>query len=134
MKKFLNKKQRKWLLRIIIALILMIVCVIINKIFEPAWFIALPMFIIPYAVCGYDVLKSALVNIIHGQVFDEKFLMAVATVGAFATGDYPEAVLVMLFYQIGELFQSVAVGRSRRIMQILLTVMKRKWCHRMRLP
>ena len=122
MKKFLNKKQRKWLLRIVIALLLMIVCVIINKIFEPSWYIALPMFIIPYLVCGYDVLKSAAVNIIHGQVFDEKFLMAIATIGAFATGEYPEAVAVMLFYQIGELFQSIAVGRSRKSIAGLMDI------------
>ena len=122
MKKFLNKKQRKWLLRIVIALLLMIICVIIEKIFEPAWFIALPMFLIPYLVCGYDVLKGAFVNIIHGQVFDEKFLMAVATIGAFATGEYPEAVAVMLFYQVGELFQSVAVGRSRKSIAGLMDI------------
>ena len=113
MKKLLNRKQRKWLLRIVIALVLMIICVIVEKLFEPAWYIALPMFIIPYLVCGYDVIKCAVVNIIHGQVFDEKFLMAIATIGAFATGEYPEAVAVMLFYQVGELFQSIAVGRSR---------------------
>lgn len=122
MKKFLNRKQRKWLLRILIALGLMIICFVINKVFEPAWYIALPMFIIPYLVCGYDVIKCAAVNIVHGQVFDEKFLMAIATVGAFATGEYPEAVAVMLFYQIGELFQSIAVGRSRKSIAGLMDI------------
>ena len=122
MKKLLNRKQRKWLLRIVIALVLMIVCVIVEKVFEPAWYIALPMFIIPYLVCGYDVIKCAVVNIIHGQVFDEKFLMAIATIGAFATGEYPEAVAVMLFYQVGELFQSIAVGRSRKSIAGLMDI------------
>ena len=122
MNKYLNKKQRKWLRRIIIAILLMIPCVIVNKVWEPQWYIALPMFIVPYLVCGYDVIKSAAVNIIHGQVFDEKFLMAIATVGAFATGEYPEAVAVMLFYQIGELFQSVAVGRSRKSIAGLMDI------------
>ncbi|MBR6960091.1 MAG: cadmium-translocating P-type ATPase [Clostridiales bacterium] len=122
MKKYLNRKQRKWLLRIVIALILMVICYIINEVFEPVWFIALPMFMIPYVICGYDVIKSAAVNIIHGQVFDEKFLMALATIGAIATGEYPEAVAVMLFYQIGELFQSIAVGRSRKSIAGLMDI------------
>lgn len=122
MKKYLNKKQRKWLLRIVIALFLMIAAVIVNKVFEPAWYIALPIFMVPYLVCGYDVIKCAAVNIVHGQVFDEKFLMAIATIGAFATGEYPEAVAVMLFYQIGELFQSIAVGRSRKSIAGLMDI------------
>ena len=74
----------------------------------------LAAFLIPYAVVGWDVLKNAGRNIVHGRVFDEKLLMAIATIGAFATGEYPEAVAVMLFYQVGELFQSIAVGRSRK--------------------
>ena len=122
MKKYLNRKQRKWLLRIVIALILMVICFVIDKLLEPAWYIALPMFMIPYVICGYDVIKSAAVNIIHGQVFDEKFLMALATIGAIATGEYPEAVAVMLFYQIGELFQSIAVGRSRKSIAGLMDI------------
>ena len=122
MKKYLNKKQRKWLLRIVIAIFLLIAAVIVNKVFEPAWYIALPIFMVPYLVCGYDVIKCAAVNIVHGQVFDEKFLMAIATIGAFATGEYPEAVAVMLFYQIGELFQSIAVGRSRKSIAGLMDI------------
>ena len=122
MKKYFNKKQRKWLLRIVIAIFLLIAAVIVNKVFEPAWYIALPIFMVPYLVCGYDVIKCAAVNIIHGQVFDEKFLMAIATIGAFATGEYPEAVAVMLFYQIGELFQSIAVGRSRKSIAGLMDI------------
>ncbi|MCR5059677.1 MAG: cadmium-translocating P-type ATPase [Saccharofermentans sp.] len=122
MKKYLNKKQRKWLLRIVIAIFLLIAAVIVNKVFDPVWYIALPVFMVPYLVCGYDVIKCAAVNIIHGQVFDEKFLMAIATIGAFATGEYPEAVAVMLFYQIGELFQSIAVGRSRKSIAGLMDI------------
>ncbi|SCW56357.1 Cd2+/Zn2+-exporting ATPase [Ruminococcaceae bacterium YRB3002] len=121
-KSSLNKKQRKWLRRVIIAFFLLVVCIIINKVFEPAWYIALPIFLIPYIVIGYDVIKGAAVNIIHGQVFDEKFLMAIATIGAFATGDYAEAVAVMLFYQVGELFQSIAVGRSRKSIAGLMDI------------
>ena len=73
----------------------------------------LALYVIPYLVVGYDVLKKAWANLIHGQAFDESFLMAVATIAAFAIGEYPEATAVMLFYQVGELFQSVAVGRAR---------------------
>ncbi len=79
-------------------------------------------FLIPYGLVGYDVLWSAVCNILRGQVFDEQFLMTVATVGAFATGEYPEAVMVMLFYQLGELFQSIAVGRSRRSIANLMDI------------
>ena len=71
---------------------------------------------------GYDVLKTASINIIHGQFFDEKFLMMVATIGAFGAGEYPEASAVMLFYQVGELFQSVAVGRSRKSISKLMDI------------
>lgn len=80
------------------------------------------VFIVPYAVIGWDVLWKAIRNISHGQVFDENFLMAIATVGAFGTGEYPEAAAVMLFYQIGELFQSCAVGKSRKSIASLMDI------------
>ena len=80
---------------------------------SPAWRGRL-LYLIPYGIVGWDVLWRAVRNIKNGQVFDENFLMAVATVGAFGCGEYPEAVAVMLFYQVGELFQSVAVDRSRK--------------------
>lgn len=80
------------------------------------------VFLVPYGVIGYDVLWSALRNILHGQIFDEQFLMTIATVGAFATGDYPEAVAVMLFYQVGEWFQSIAVGKSRKSIAALMDI------------
>ena len=79
-------------------------------------------FLIPYLTAGYDVLRSAVRNIFHGQVFDEKFLMAIATLGALALGEYPEAAGVMIFYQTGELFQSIAVGRSRKSVAALMDI------------
>ena len=79
-------------------------------------------FLVPYFIVGYDVLLSAVKNIAHGQLFDEKFLMALATVGAFGIGEYPEAVFVMLFFQVGELFEGIAVGRSRRSISELMDI------------
>lgn len=86
------------------------------------WWAQILIYFIPYAVIGYDVVRDAVLNIFHAQFFDEKFLMTVATVGAFATGEYPEAVLVMLFYQLGEFFQSVAVGKSRKSIAALMNI------------
>ncbi len=114
----LTKKQRKNLYRIISAAALFIICVLLPT----SGYIRAATFLAPYFTAGYDVLKRAGVNIIHGQVFDENFLMALATVGAFAIGEYPEAVFVMLFYQIGELFQSIAVGKSRRSITELMDI------------
>ena len=112
----MNKKQRNMLARIIIALIMTVALFFIDA---TGWTRFL-LYLIIYLIIGYDILKKAWLGIIHGRVFDENFLMAVATVGAFAlalyeeSGDYLEAVAVMLFYQIGEFFQSYAVGKSRR--------------------
>ena len=86
------------------------------------WWAELIIYAVPYIIAGYDVLKTAFINLIHGQIFDEKFLMMVATIGAFGTGEYPEASAVMLFYQIGELFQSIAVGRSRKSIAKLMDI------------
>ena len=83
---------------------------------------ALIIFIIPYAIAGYDILLDAIRNILNGQIFDECFLMCIATIAAFATGEYAEAVFVMLFFQTGELFQSIAVGKSRRSIKALLSI------------
>ena len=106
----MNKKQKKVLIRIIAAVVLLIALA-----FVPAegW-LQFALYMIPYLVIGYDILKKAVKGILNRQVFDENFLMAVATIGAIALGDYKEGVAVMLFYQIGELFQSYAVGKSRR--------------------
>lgn len=114
----MSKKQKTVLARIIISSVL---CVIAGLLpIEGVWkFLA---FSVPYLVIGYDVLWGAVRNIIHGQVFDEQFLMAIATLGAFAIEDYPEAAAVMLFYQVGELFQSIAVGKSRKSISALMDI------------
>ena len=122
MKYKLTKKQKKMLIRIIIAFALLLVIVVTLHFIELPWWAELAIYIVPYVVAGYDVLRTAFINLIHGQIFDEKFLMMVATVGAFATGEYPEASAVMLFYQIGELFQSIAVGRSRKSIAKLMDI------------
>ena len=122
MKYKLTRKQKKMLIRILIAIALLVVIVVTLHFIEIPWWASLVIYAVPYVIAGYDVLKTALINLIHGQIFDEKFLMMVATVGAFATGEYPEASLVMLFYQVGELFQSIAVGRSRKSIAKLMDI------------
>ena len=122
MKYKLTKKQNKMRGRIIIAIALLAVTAVTLHFVEVPWWAELVLYMIPYVIAGYDVLKTAFINLIHGQIFDEKFLMMVATVGAIATGEYPEATFVMLFYQIGELFQSIAVGRSRKSIAKLMDI------------
>jgi Cd2+/Zn2+-exporting ATPase len=107
----MTKKQKKVLIRIIIAAVLVAVFSLLPV---ENTYIRLVLFLIPYFIIGYDILKKAVLGVIHGEVFDENFLMAVATVGAIILGEYVEGVAVMLFYQIGELFQSYAVGKSRK--------------------
>lgn len=106
----MTRKQKKVLIRILIAAVL-VVGLLFAPIQNPGLKFAL--FMVPYLVIGYDILRKAFLGVIHGEVFDENFLMAVATVGAILLGEYTEGVAVMLFYQIGELFQSYAVGKSR---------------------
>ena len=118
----MNKKQKNNLIRCIIALILVVALSVAFHFIEVPWWIELPTFLIPYFVVGYDVLLRAFKNIRNGQVFDECFLMTIATVGAIATGEYREGVAVMLFYQIGELFQSIAVGKSRKNIADLMDI------------
>ncbi len=115
----MTKKQKKVLIRIIIAAILVIVCYLIP-INNP--YLRLAVFMIPYLIIGYDILRKAVLGVVHGEVFDENFLMAAATVGAIILGEYVEGVAVMLFYQIGELFQSYAVGKSRRNISQLMDI------------
>ena len=122
MKYKLTRKQKKMLIRIIISAALLAVFLPLAHLIELPWWVELIIFTVPYIIAGYDVLKAAFINIIHGRVFDEKFLMMVATLGAFGTGEYPEASAVMLFYQVGELFQSIAVGRSRRSIAKLMDI------------
>lgn len=115
----MTKKQKKNLYRIISALVIYIALRIIN-VENP--YLDFFLYLIPYLIVGYDVLKGALHGILNKQVFDENFLMAVATVGAIGLGEYPEAVAVMFFYQIGELFQSYAVGKSRKNISNLMDI------------
>ena len=115
----MTRKQKKVLIRIIISAVLVLVFSLVP-VENP--YIRLALFMIPYLVIGYDILKKAILGIVHGEVFDENFLMAVATVGAIALGEYVEGTAVMLFYQIGELFQSYAVGRSRKNITELMDI------------
>ena len=114
----MNKKQKKMLIRIIIAAVL----IVVFSLLPTEGYLRFVLFMIPYLVIGYDILKKAFKGILNKQVFDENFLMAVATVGAILLGDYSEGVAVMLFYQIGELFQSYAVGKSRRNISELMDI------------
>lgn len=114
----MTKKQKKVLVRIIIAAVL----VIALQFIPVKGYVRFGLYMIPYLVIGYDILKKAGKGILNRQIFDENFLMAVATIGAIALGDYKEGTAVMLFYQIGELFQSYAVGKSRRNISDLMDI------------
>lgn len=120
----MNKKQKKMLIRILIAAAMLIAL----KLIPVTGILQLALYLVVYGIIGYDILKKAWKGILNRQVFDENFLMAVATIGAFAlaiyerSGDYVEAIAVMLFYQIGELFQSYAVGKSRRNISALMDI------------
>lgn len=114
----MNKKQKKILWRIAISLILIVILGFISV----EGYIEFLLYMIPYLIIGYDILRKAIKGILNKQIFDENFLMAVATVGAIALGDYKEGTAVMLFYQIGELFQSYAVGKSRRNISDLMDI------------
>lgn len=121
----MTKKQKKNRNRIIAVLVIFAVLLILDKtgILEPLpWFVVFAIYVVPYIIIGYDVIKKAAINISHGQVFDENFLMMIATFGAFGIQEYSEALAVMLFYQIGELFQSVAVGKSRQSITELMSI------------
>ncbi len=115
----MTKKQKKVLIRILAAAAL-----VVGFSFFPIEnpYVRMALFLIPYFVIGYDILKKAVLGIFHGEVFDENFLMAVATVGAIALGEYVEGTAVMLFYQVGELFQSYAVGKSRKNITELMDI------------
>lgn len=124
----MTKKQKKMLARIILSIITLAGCVLVlDNIFNVAeragisW-IMVPFFLVPYLIAGYDILKKAIKGIFRGRLFDENFLMATATVGAFALGECLEGVAVMVFYQIGELFQGIAVGKSRRNISDLMDI------------
>ena len=118
----MSKKQKNVLYRIIVSLILLVAVSILDALVEMPWILRLALYLVPYLVIGYDILKKAGKGILKRQVFDENFLMAVATVGAVCLGDYKEGAAVMLFYQIGELFQSVAGGKSRKNIAALMDI------------
>lgn len=118
----MTKKQKKVLIRIIVSAVLLAAIMIITKLIEINKWIQFALYLVPYLIIGYDILKKALKGIFKGQIFDENFLMAVATVGAVALGEFSEGAAVMLFYQIGELFQSVAVGKSRKNITSLMDI------------
>lgn len=130
----MTKKQKKVLRRIIISAVLLVAMAVTFTVLEKTgtvdlenpsimWrCIEIVAYLIPYLIIGYDILKKAFLGIIHGEVFDENFLMAIATIGAMVLGEYKEASAVMLFYQIGELFQSYAVGKSRKNITALMDI------------
>ena len=118
----MTRKQKKVLIRVIISAILVVGLRITFQFADVNKYIELVCYLVPYFIIGYDILKKAVLGIFHGEVFDENFLMAIATVGAIALGEYVEGTAVMLFYQIGELFQSYAVGKSRRNISELMEI------------
>lgn len=121
----MTKRQKKMLRKILIASFIFLIACIFSFLlptFPFKQWISLAIFLFAYVLAGGDVVKKALLNISHGQVFDENFLMSIATIGAFFVGEYPEGVAVMLFYQVGELFQSYAVGKSRKSIASLMEI------------
>ncbi len=130
----MTKKQKKVLIRIIVSAVLLVAMAVTFTVLDKSGMVNLEnpsvmwrcieivAYLIPYLIIGYDILKKAFLGIIHGEVFDENFLMAIATVGAMVLGEYKEASAVMLFYQIGELFQSYAVGKSRKNITALMDI------------
>ncbi len=116
----MTKKQKKLLLRIIISLVLFLAVTVVDKLLQPGTIIVLSMYLVPYFIAGYDVVFACLKKISRGKFFDEEFLMTIATVGALLVGEYPESVFVMVFFQAGELFQKIAVGKSRRSISSLM--------------
>lgn len=130
----MTKKQKKVLIRIIVSAVLLVAMAVTFTVLDKSGMVNLEnpsvmwrcieivAYLIPYLIIGYDILKKAFLGIIHGEVFDENFLMAIATVGAMVLGEYKEASAVMLFYQVGELFQSYAVGKSRKNISALMDI------------
>ena len=116
----MTKKQKKRLIRIIIAAVLLVVLHFIPT--GDLWYLKLALYLVPYLIVGFDIVLGAFKKILKGRLFDEEFLMMIATVGAFVIGEYPEATAVMLFYQVGELFQSIAVGRSRKSISDMMDI------------
>ena len=119
----MTRRQKNTLIRIMVSAGLFVAALVVSKLFPSLpWFVGLIIYLAAYLTVGWDILRKAALHCVHGRLLDENFLMVVASLGAFATGEYAEAVAVMLFYQVGELFQSVAVGRSRRSIAALMDI------------
>ncbi len=120
----LTRKQKRNLIRILVSagLLVLLEILCLTDVIPDKIYIRLPLFLIPYFIVGFDVLRKSVLGIWHRQLLDENFLMTVATIGAMIISEYPEAVFVMLFYQVGELFQSIAVGRSRKSITALMDI------------
>lgn len=123
-KSYFKRKHKRSLAEIVIAALLFILCAVVTRVgIFPDWaWLPLILYLAPYLVIGWRVLRKAARNILRGQVFDENFLMTLATVGALIVGEYPEAVFVMLFYRVGELFEELAVGKSRASIAALMEI------------
>ena len=124
----MTRKQKRMLIRILIAAVLFLAALITDHTLHPSMWIVLPIFAAAYLVVGWDILWKAIRNISHGQIFDENFLMAIASLGAFAMQEFDESVAVMLLYQIGELFQSYAVNKSRNAISSLVELRHQSAC------
>ncbi len=118
----MTTRQKRKLLRIVVAAVLLVLAVIFHEKVSDLWYWQAACFLVPYLVIGWDIVWKALRGILHGQIFDENFLMAIASVGAFFIREYPEAVAVMLFYQVGTLFEEYAVGKSRKSIAALMNI------------
>ncbi len=118
----MTRSQKRELIRILLTAVLLVAAFLLAETVTELWYIKAVFFLVPYLLIGYKTLWKALRGILHGQVFDENFLMAIASVGAFVIGEYPEAVAVMLFNAIGELFESYAVGKSRKSIAALMDI------------
>ena len=116
----MTRKQKRMLIRILIATVLFVGAFTTEHLLHPSEWILLPIYAAAYLVVGWDILWKAIRNIAHGQIFDENFLMAIASLGAFAMREFDESVAVMLLYQVGELFQSYAVNKSRNAISSLV--------------
>ena len=118
----MTKRQKKKLFRIVISAVLLFALILFGDMIPELWYLHTALYLLPYAVIGWDILWKAIRGIFRGQFLDENFLMSFASVGAFIIGEYPEAVAVMLFYQVGTLFEEYAVGKSRKSIAALMNI------------
>lgn len=119
----MNKKQKNKLTKIVLASVLYVICIVAEHTMPLPYYTTILIYIIPYIIIGFDIIAKVAKNLINGQIFDERFLMTVATIAAFIIGEYSESVATMIFYQVGELFESYAVDRSRKSISSLIDIM-----------